>query len=280
MKILIYGVGSYIGNHYQDVLIIRGHNVIMVNALKVKPVDVDYADVDVVIDVAGIAHIKITSKLEDLFYQVNTKLAIDLCKESKSHGVKQFIYMSSMNVYGDTQERIYTQEQEAPCNFYGKSKLLADRGIQAMATDDFRVVSIRPPVVYGKGCKGNFMQLVKLAKYFPVFPYFKNTKSLIYIDNLCRFVCEVIDNRDSGVFHPQNITHTSIVEIIKEVRMAMGKKTLIVHGLGWIVKLLMKISHKAKRAFADDYYDLFFSSYRENTYNKNVDFGQTIKKSI
>lgn len=280
MKVLIYGAGSYIGNQYRNALQARGHELVMVDTMAVKPEAVDFTGVDVVIDVAGIAHIKITPDMEDLFYKVNTNLAIDLCKESKAHGVKQFIYMSSMNVFGDTQERIYSLEQENPKNFYGKSKLLADKGIHAMATPEFKVVSVRPPVVYGRGCKGNFTLLLKLAKYFPIFPYFKNTKSMIYIDNLCNFVCEVVENQDSGFFHPQNAKHTSIAEIIKEVRVAMGKKTLIIYGFGWAIKLMMKLSHKAERAFADDFYDLEFSRYRENTYNNKLTFRGTVQKSI
>lgn len=98
MKILIYGTGSYIGNHYRDALMVRGHDVKCVDAIKNKPVDVNFSGVDSVIDVAGIAHVKITPDMEDLFYRVNTNLAIDLCREAKANGVKQFIYMSSMNV--------------------------------------------------------------------------------------------------------------------------------------------------------------------------------------
>ena len=193
MKILIYGTGSYIGNHYRDALMVRGHDVKCVDAIKNKPVDVNFSGVDSVIDVAGIAHVKITPDMEDLFYRVNTNLAIDLCREAKANGVKQFIYMSSMNVFGDTQEN--------PKNFYGKSKLLADKGIQAMATPDFKVVSVRPPVVYGKGCKGNFALLIKLSKFFPIFPYFSNTKSVIFIDNLCCFFCEILEIQSLVIFY-------------------------------------------------------------------------------
>lgn len=279
MNVLIFGAGSYIGEHYREALEARGHKLAMVDALKVKPAEIDFTGIDTVINVAGIAHIKITPDMEDLFYKVNTHLAIDLCKEAKVHGVKQYIYMSSMNVFGDTSERIYTREQEAPKNFYGKSKWLADKGIHEMESDDFKVASVRPPVVYGKGCKGNFVLLVKLSKLFFVFPSFKNTKSMIYIDNLSNFLCELVENGDGGYFHPQNAQHTNIAEIIKEVRAAMGKGTLIIPGFGWAVKLLMKLSHKAERAFADDYYDMEFSKYGDNTYC-SVGFVESIKESI
>lgn len=279
MNVLIFGAGSYIGEHYRTTLEAKGHNISMVDALKVKPRDINYDKIDTVINVAGIAHIKITPDMKSLFYKVNTELAINLCKEAKVHGVKQYIYMSSMNVYGDITDCICKLKQEGPKNFYGNSKLLADKGIHELESDDFKVASVRPPVVYGKGCKGNFVLLVKLSKLFFIFPSFQNTKSMIYIDNLSNFICELVENGDGGYFHPQNAKHTNIAEIIKEVRAAMGKSTLIITGFGWAVKLLMKLSHKAERAFADDFYDLEFSRYRNNTYC-SVGFKESVKKSI
>lgn len=279
MNILIFGAGSYIGEHYREALEARGHRLTMVDAIKIKPKEINFNGIDTVINVAGIAHVKITPDMESLFYKVNTDLAIELCKEAKTHGVKQYIYMSSMNVYGDTSERIYTRNQESPKNFYGRSKWLADKGIHELESENFKVASVRPPVVYGKGCKGNFVLLVKLSKLFFVFPYFKNTKSMIYIDNLSNFMCELVENMDGGYFHPQNAKHTNIGEIIKEVRTAMGKKTIIIPGFGWAVRLLMKMSHKAERAFSDDYYDLEFSKYNNNTYCC-IGFNDSIKRSV
>lgn len=279
MNIIIFGAGSYIGEHYREALQSRGHRVTMVDAIKVKPDDIDFTGVETVINVAGIAHIKITPDMEDLFYKVNTDLATTLCRVAKARGVRQYIYMSSMNVYGDTSNCIYSRAQENPKNFYGKSKLLADKNIHEMATEDFKVASVRPPVVYGKGCKGNFVLLVKLSKMFFLFPEFKNTKSLIYIDNLSNLICDIVEDSEGGFFHPQNAEYTNIVEIIKEVRSAMGKKTLIIPGLGWMVRLLMKLSHKAERAFADDYYDLDFSKYRDNSYC-TVSFKDSIRRTI
>lgn len=279
MNILIFGAGSYIGEHYRDALEARGHSVKMVSSRRTKPSEITFEGIDAVINVAGIAHVRITPDMEKLFYSINTDLAIELCKEAKAHGVKQYIYMSSMNVYGDTSECIKSRAQENPKNFYGKSKWLADNAIHEFESDTFKVASVRPPVVYGKGCKGNFVLLMKLSKIFFAFPKIKNTKSLIYIDNLCNFVCQLVENGDGGYFHPQNAQYTNITEIIKEVRSAMGKQTMIIPGFGWLIKLLMRFSHKAERAFADDYYDLKFSQYKNNTYCL-VGFKESIRETV
>lgn len=278
-KILIYGKDSYIGEHYREGLEARGHQVTMIDSLVQKPGEFSLDGYDVVINVVGIAHIKITPDMESLFYKINTDYAVDLCHLAKEAGVKQYIYMSSMNVFGDTHECIKSREQENPKNFYGKSKLLADQRIHEMDDDNFKVVSIRPPVVYGKGCKGNFTLLEKVAGVAFMFPKYKNTRSMIFIDHLVNFLCLMVDNEESGYFHPQNRSHISTTEAVVAIRKAQGKKTLLIPGMGWLIRLMMHFVTKAERAFADDCYDLGFSQYKNNSYCP-LDFETTIQRSV
>ena len=74
---------------------------------------------------------------------------------------------------------------------YGKSRLLAEVGLQKMQDDNFNVVIIRPPSVYGKGCKGGYIAgFLKIAQFLPIIPRaYENVKqSFIYIDNLCELI--------------------------------------------------------------------------------------------
>lgn len=278
-KILIYGKGSYIGEHYREGLEARGHQVDMVDSLVLKPGEFSVEGYEVVINVVGIAHIKITPDMESLFYKINTDYAVDLCRLAKEAGVKQYIYMSSMNVYGDTSECIKSRDQENPKNFYGKSKYLADQRIHEMEDANFKVVSIRPPVVYGKGCKGNFTLLEKVATVAFVFPKFNNIRSMIFIDHLTNFLCQMVENEENGYFHPQNKCHISTTEAVVAIRKAQGKKTLLIPGMGWLIRITMHFLTKAERAFANDYYDLAFSKYKDNSYCSEG-FEDTIMKSI
>ncbi len=278
-KVLIYGKGSYIGEHYRKGLEARGHQVEMVDSLVQKPGEFNVAGNDVVINVVGIAHIKITPDMESLFYEINTDYAVDLCRLAKEAGVKQYIYMSSMNVYGDTSECVKSREQENPKNFYGKSKLLADQRIHAMEDANFKVVSIRPPVVYGKGCKGNFTLLKKIANVAFIFPKYNNIRSMIFIDHLTNFLCQMVENEENGYFHPQNKAYVTTAEAVVAIRKAMGKKTLLIPNLGWIIRLMMCFVSKAERAFSDDYYDMDYSRYKDNSYCL-MEFEDTIIKSI
>ena len=278
-KVLVYGKNSYIGEHYYHALKKSGNNVIIINSFEQKPKDIDFTGIDTVVNVVGIAHIKITDDMEGLFYKINTDLDVELCDVAKKAGVKQYIYMSSMNVFGDTTETISSREQEGPKNFYGKSKYLADQKIHAMEAEDFKIASVRPPVVYGKGCKGNFVLLQKVASLTPIFPNYKNKKSMIYIGHLDNFICELVANGEGGYFHPQNADVISTADTIVAIRKAMGKKTLLIPGFGWLVKIGMKMMSRVERAFADDNYDLEFSKYGENTYC-NLDFQTTIARTV
>lgn len=278
-KILIYGKGSYIGEHYREGLEARGHQVTMIDSLVQKPGEFSLDGYEVVINVVGIAHIKITPDMESLFYKINTDYAVDLCRMAKEAGVKQYIYMSSMNVYGDTSECIKSRDQENPKNFYGKSKLLADQRIHEMESNTFKVVSIRPPVVYGKGCKGNFTLLEKVASVAFLFPKYKNIRSMIFIDHLVNFLCLMVDNEENGYFHPQNSSYITTTDAVVAIRKAKGKKTLLIPGMGWLIRLMMRFVSKAERAFADDYYDLAFSRYKDNSYCP-MDFEITIQRSV
>ncbi len=203
-RILITGKNSYIGTSFKN-WVMRFPNEYRVDSVSVRTddwKDLDFSKYDVVLNVAGIAHIRITPELEDEFYRVNRDLAIDICRKAKESGVGQYIYLSSMNVYGDINEVITADTKPNPKNFYGMSKLQADEEIQKMNDDNFLAVSIRPPVVYGKGCKGNFAKLEKYSKMLPFFPEYKNIRSMIYVDNLSELIKLTIDNSQAFFAKP------------------------------------------------------------------------------
>lgn len=148
----------------------------------------DFSKYDAVFHVAGIAHIKETKKNAPLYYKVNRDLTIETAETAKKNGVKQFILLSSMSVYGLTTGTITKDTIPAPKSNYGKSKLEADIEIIKIADSSFKVAIMRPPMVYGKGCKGNYQLLRKAALRLPLFPDIENKRSMIYIDTLCERV--------------------------------------------------------------------------------------------
>ena len=237
------------------------------------------ANFDTVVNFAGIAHINnITPDLEGLFFSVNRDLAIEMCTWAKEHGVKHFIQFSSMNVYGDYCGVVTDRMKTNPTSFYGRSKLEGDEGIHKLADENFTVASIRPPFVYGKGCKGNYNTVRKLAMKLPVFPTFRNKKSMIYIDNLCEFIRLTIDAGAGGVFTPQNRELVSTSELVNEIAKNNQHKIIRTSIFNWSIPILMRITDLAKKAFIDDSYRLELSDYYDWKYCV-VGFEDSIKKT-
>ena len=280
-RVLITGAGSYIGTNIENWLnrFPSKYQVASIGTINNEWKKTDFSSFDVVIDVAGIAHIKITEDLRDLFYSINRDMTIDICQTARESGVKQFIFLSSMNVYGDDCGIVTDKNNENPSSFYGDSKLQADKVIQSMNDDSFAVCSVRPPAIYGKGCKGNYPLLVKYGQKLPVFPDYPQRKSLIFIDNLCEFIRLLIDNNSKWIFCPQNIEYASTSVMVNAIAKYSGHKIWLTTLLNPFVWLGIKLIRFVQRAFDDDAYDLSLSNDFDGKYNV-VSFEESIKRSV
>lgn len=273
-NILITGANSYIGVSVENWLNkIPGKYVI--DTLDMMGDDwkkYDFSKYDVVYHVAGIAHAdvgNVSDEQKQLYYKVNTDLAVEVAEKAKQSGVKQFIFMSSMIVYSGCEEEIITINTEPkPLNFYGDSKWQADQKIRELSEDNFKVVVIRPPMIYGKGSKGNYPELAKLAEKLPIFPIVKNKRSMLYIDNLCQFVKLMIDNEEVGIFFPQNEEYTNTSDMVQIIAEVKGHRIIMLPFSNIPIKLIKKVPGKigqlATKAFGNSMYDRSMSAYKEN----------------
>ena len=219
--------------------------------------------------VAGLVHqpdSKNDPARSDLYDQVNHILAVRTAEKAKADGVGQFLFMSSESVYGLTapigKTVVITKDTPLhPTDNYGVSKAKAEAGLQALADDAFKVAILRPPMIYGKGCKGNYVPLAKLAKKLPVFPYVANQRSMLYIENLTEFVRLLIDDEAAGIFCPQNNEYTNTSDMVNWIAHANGKGILMVKGFTWALKLLRFCSPAVDKAFGSLCYDHALSAY-------------------
>ena len=295
-KVLITGTGSYIGESFSSY---ASNNY---PALEVNSIDMmdgswrkaDFSSYDIIYHVAGIAHAdvgNVDDATKEKYYKVNTDLAVEVCKKAKAEGVKEFIFMSSMIVYGDSapygKKKVVDKHTiPQPANFYGDSKLQADVAVRDLADDKFKVVVLRPPMIYGKGSKGNYPTLAKLAKKLPVFPKIDNKRSMLHIDNLCEFLCQIMlvkeVKENAIVLIPQNSEWTKTSEMVREIADVGGKRIRIVGILNpavWIgSKVPGKIGGLVNKAFGNSAYEQGISVYEGIDYQK-VDLKESIRRT-
>ncbi len=275
IKILITGANSYIGTSFANYLaqseFAGKYQVDTLDMIGDAWRSYDFSGYDAVYHVAGIAHSdngKISDERAKLYYAVNTDLTVECAKKAKDAGVKQFIFMSSAIVYGDSapigKEKLITRDTPVnPANCYGDSKVQAENGIRPLDCDTFKVVILRPPMIFGKGSKGNYPLLSKLAQKLPVFPKVENRRSMLYIGNLVEFVRLMIENGEHGTFWPQNPQYSNTSEVISLIAKAHNKRCVLIPGFGWALKLMSHATGLVNKAFGNLAYDQAMSEYKE-----------------
>ncbi len=250
-RILVTGANSYIGRAFRTYMerFLEEYETAAVSLRGEAWKAYDFSKFDVVLHTVGLAHVKEAKKNTPLYYQVNKDLAVETAKKAKAEGVRQFIYLSTMSVYGMEEGVITPDTIPQPKSSYGKSKLEAEERLREMETQDFRVTILRPPMVYGPGCKGNYQALVKLAKVLPVCPDYENQRSMISIENLCVFLKQVIDEDVSGTFCPQDPEYACTCRMIWEIAKSNGRVIPRTRWLNFVPALLRRTTKKGKKAF-------------------------------
>ena len=279
-QILITGANSYIG------ISVENHLKHWPEAYRVDTVDmigdgwreVSFSGYDAVLHVAGIVHQEKTKRdprQEELYDRVNARLPVEVAAKAKAEGVRQFLFMSSMSVYGLAAPvgevvTITADTPLCPGDYYGISKKKAEEGLQALAEGGFRIAVLRPPMIYGKGCKGNYVTLAKLAKKLPVFPWVENQRSMLYIENLAEFIRLLIDDEAAGVFCPQNEEYVNTSDLVSRMAHANGRDILLEKGFTWALKLLRHVTALPDKAFGSLCYDFELSRYPKNYWLKDL----------
>lgn len=273
-KILITGANSFIGTSFENHVNQwpESYQVDTVDMIDGTWRDKSFAGYDAVFHVAGIAHSdtgKVTEERKAFYYKINTDLTVETAEKAKADGVKQFIFMSSAIVYGESapigKNKVITRDTPlSPANFYGDSKVQAEKGILPLSDDSFKVVILRPPMIYGKGSKGNYPLLSKLARKMPLFPYVDNCRSMLYIGNLVEFIRLMVENEEQGIFWPQNGEYSNTSELVALIAKTHGRKLPLIKGFTWALKLLSHVTGLVNKAFGNLSYDQSISQYRED----------------
>lgn len=296
-RILVTGTGGYIGTSFEQYIKKFYGNmpqdlwhVTFVSVKNEKWKEMNFAEYDVILHAAAIVHQKETPEKEQLYFDVNYRLTKELAEKAKDDAssagsatgkkhAMQFVFLSTMSVYGVVTGRIETETKPKPVNFYGKSKLEAERAIQELADENFIVSIVRPPMIYGKSCTGNYRLLEKMAVKVPFFPKTNNERSMLYIDNLSEFLRLVIENKAGGVFCPQNAEYVNTSKMVQAIRKSYGKSSIMIPGFGWFLNILAKKISLFAKVFGILTYKKEMSVYETVGNYQIVDFEESINGS-
>ncbi len=190
------------------------------------------SDVDVVVHLAARVHVMrddASNPLEE-FRRVNVAGTERLARSAAEVGVRRLVYVSSIKVNGEVTygEQKFTETDEAsPLDPYGRSKCEAEQVLYRVAQETgLEVVIVRPPLVYGAGVKGNFLQMIKvLNKDIPLpLAAVRNFRSLIYVENLidALIVCATHPAAAGQTYLVSDGDDVSTHELLRQLGEAMG----------------------------------------------------------
>lgn len=260
-RILITGKSSFVGGAIRDWLArFPGRYRVEQRSLRGDAWRREgFAGFDCVIHAAGIAHVQPRAGMDDDYFAVNRDLAVEAAQRAKADGVGQFILLSSLIVYGEAapagrHRMIDANTKPAPVNAYGQSKLEAEQGVNALAGEGFRVAVLRPPIIYGPGCKGNYNALSRFGRRLPAFPRFDNARSLLFVGNLAECVRRIIDGDMEGTFFPQDRAAMSVTDIVAAIARARGRRMVFTRLFNPLLRLAGRRG-VVRRAFGDMAYD-------------------------
>ncbi|MBK7627785.1 MAG: NAD-dependent epimerase/dehydratase family protein [Bacteroidales bacterium] len=203
-----------------------------VSLLERKPEDINFNQFTSIIHLAAIVHQ--TKKIsENVYFEINRDLCLKVAENAKKAGVKQFVFLSTVKVYGDNQGSPKPINEDSPCipdDSYGKSKLEAELGLRKLEDENFTVSVIRTPLVYGAGVKANMLSIMKLCERLPILPFGKvdNKRSFTFVENLVAYIDCIIEKRVSGLFIAKDKDSISTSELVKLISKYLRKKVILI----------------------------------------------------
>lgn len=192
------------------------------------------AGCDAVIHLAARVHVMNDTSDDPLaaFRAVNVAASVRLARQAAQHGVKRFVFVSSVKVNGEaTGTRPFTAfDAGAPQDPYGQSKLEAELALKEVAlATGLELVIVRPPLVYGPGVRANFMRLMQLAKIGLPLPLgaIHNQRSMVALDNLADLLilCCRHPAAPGQTFMVSDDHDVSIGELLRMLASGMGRRT-------------------------------------------------------
>jgi len=266
VRILVTGANGLVGRALCSVLDQTEHQVVRAVRTSTTPWEVPVGDLnestdwseplgqntDVVVHLAGQVPLTDTAAWDqaDRYTQANTLGTANLARRCAQHGVKRFIFVSTVKVLGEGKSEPYRDTDLAvPADAYASSKWDAEQALwQVAAETGMEVVMLRPPLVYGPGVKGNFLRLMQAIDKRRPLPLsaIHNQRSLVYLGNLVDVIrlCLIHPKAAGKAFLVSDGVEVSTPELVCRIAAALGRRPFLlpvpVSWMRWAGRVLGK----------------------------------------
>lgn len=243
-RVIITGADSFVGTNY--IKYSQNKEVDEISLIDNQPKEIDFSSYDVVLHLVAIVHQSKTIN-EKEYFKINKDFCLRTAEEAKKAGVKQFIFLSTVKVYGEFNPKSgpWTESSECyPEDPYGRSKYEAETGLRKLEEKDFTVSIIRTPLVYGKDVRANMLSIMKLVDRMRILPFgnINNKRSFTYTKNLIGFIDRIVEKRASGVFIAMDSEPLSTTELVKLIAKYLDKKVTLFNIPAPLINLGKKIA--------------------------------------
>lgn len=268
--VLVTGSSGFVGRHLCEAFYQKDINFVPVvrkqvnehlfeNQVVIANIDegtdwsVALAGVDCIVHLAAHVHQmdKASQGNPDAYFKLNFSSTISLAKQAAKAGVKRFVFMSSISVYGvhEAENLIDENTNCNPQSHYAYSKYQAELTLLELGSEEgMEIVIIRPPLVYGPRNKGNFLKLLDLVKIGLPLPFgdVTNKRSFVFVDNLVDLVVRVIDHPKAAgqVFLVSDDHDVSTTTLVKAISSALGKKAKLIPAPLFFLKAIFYLIGK------------------------------------
>ncbi|ADN09535.1 NAD-dependent epimerase/dehydratase family protein [Sulfurimonas autotrophica] len=229
MNLLVTGSSGFVGKYFIEKYADK-YNIETFSFLHDDFENLDLNGIDTIVHLSALVH-QMGGAESTEYERINVTQSVELANKAKASGVKQFVFMSSVKVYGEETNSAYREKTTCkPEDEYGKSKLKAELELQKLEDESFKVSIIRTPIVYGYGVKANIKNLIGLVQKVSVLPFgdIQNKRSMVYVGNLCFFMDTIIEKQLSGVFLTADERAFSTTELVALIANALGKKVYLI----------------------------------------------------
>lgn len=228
-RILLTGANGFVGNYFLKKYS-SSYEIITFSFLNDNFVNLDLSNIDVVIHCSALVH-QMKGASWEQYEKININQTIQLADKAKKSGVKHFIFLSTIKVYGEeSNKHCYENSRTNPTDYYSISKLKAEDSIRNIESSNFKISVLRCPLIYGAGVRANFANLINLIKKAPILPFknIKNKRSLVFVGNVCFILHRIIFLEKRGIFLSVDDKALSTTDLIQMIAKYLDKKILLI----------------------------------------------------